>query len=318
MESATKADSADLIDTKKSIDSLKKELRILAGKVADIAESGAKLGSMKETVDVISSKASRIDALKDSLDLIKGQMESAAAKADSAELANVKSTKFVTGKMDKMRTDIATLTRRADATAFVGEGLKSVQEEFAEFKSNMVSRSEAISEKIVSTTEALQRQESIAADFHKKSEFLFKSMDDIRDSVARMANESSTEVTLLLRLSEYQSTIRMNAESKYGDLSVIEEMTAQTREIVNLFEKGSIIKPESVRGVGLPLDVKRWAVGKILDCADRWEIRFADVHDIMTRILGKDMVREVVRTQQIRDIYGVRAVNEFKADLGLS
>jgi len=40
----------------------------------------------------------------------------------------------------------------------------------------------------------------------------------------------------LLKLSEYQSNIRMQAESKYGSIKEIEKMAEQTAEIVNLFD----------------------------------------------------------------------------------
>ena len=44
----------------------------------------------------------------------------------------------------------------------------------------------------------------------------------------------------LLKLSEYQSNIRMNAESKYGVTKDIEKMASQTADIVNLFDRISI------------------------------------------------------------------------------
>ena len=60
----------------------------------------------------------------------------------------------------------------------------------------------------------------------------------------------------------------MNAESKYGDMKDIEKMTADTTDIINLFDKLSI---ESNEKIPLPNEVGQWAVGKIFDCADKWE-----------------------------------------------
>ena len=119
----------------------------------------------------------------------------------------------------------------------------------------------------------------------------------------------------LLKLSEYQSNIRMNTESKYGESKDLEKMAKLTSEIVNLFDRISI---ESGEKIPLPHEVRQWAVSKILDCADKWEIRFSDVYSILTNAIGRDMLKESVRIQQVRDIYGIRAVDEIRNDLNIS
>jgi len=120
---------------------------------------------------------------------------------------------------------------------------------------------------------------------------------------------------MLLKLSEYQSNIRMNAESKYGDVKELEKMVTQTAEIVNLFDKTSIEVGEKIP---LPHEVRQWAVSKILECADKWEVRFSDVYSILTNGIGRDMIKESIRIKQIRDIYGIRAVDEIRKDLNIS
>ena len=72
-----------------------------------------------------------------------------------------------------------------------------------------------------------------------------------------------------------------------------------------------------VKKIPLPHEVRQWAVSKILDCADRWEIRFSDVYSILTNAIGRDMLKESVRIQQVRDIYGIRAVDEIRRDLNI-
>ena len=119
----------------------------------------------------------------------------------------------------------------------------------------------------------------------------------------------------LLKLSEYQSTIRMNSETKYGEIKDLETMTAQTAQIINLFDKVSI---ESQEKIPLPHEVRRWAVSKILDCADRWEIRFSDVFNLLSNNLGRDLLKESIRIQQVRDIFGIRAVDEIRKELNIS
>jgi hypothetical protein len=106
----------------------------------------------------------------------------------------------------------------------------------------------------------------------------------------------------------------MNTESKYGELKDIEKMAAQTADIVNLFDRISIELGEKIP---LPQEVRQWAVSKILDCADKWEVRFSDVYSILTNAIGRDMLKETIRVQQVRDIYGIRAVDEIRKDLNI-
>ncbi len=91
-------------------------------------------------------------------------------------------------------------------------------------------------------------------------------------------------------------------------------MAEQTASIVNLFDKIAI---ESQEKVSLPLEVRQWAVSKMLDCADKWEIRFSDLFSILIDKLGKDLVKEAVRIPQVRDIFGIRGVDEIRKELNM-
>ena len=57
---------------------------------------------------------------------------------------------------------------------------------------------------------------------------------------------------------------------------------------------------------------------KNFDCADKWELRFSEVVQILKDGLGKDMLKEAVRIQQVRDIFGIRAVDEIRSELNIS
>ena len=107
----------------------------------------------------------------------------------------------------------------------------------------------------------------------------------------------------------------MLAESKYGSLEDIEKMAEQTAEIVNLFDKISI---ESGKKIPLPHEVRQWAVSTIFDCADRWEIRFDDLFKMLLGSLGKNLLKESIRNQQVRDIFGIKAVDKIKNKLKLT
>ncbi|MGI9567103.1 MAG: chemotaxis protein [Nitrosopumilus sp.] len=297
------------------IESLKEELGKIAEKVSSTSNLNNELNAIKITIDAISSKASKIDSLGGVIDGLKQQFEDVASKAESIDNLNLESIKDLAGKIDKIESKIGTLSQRADSTAFVGEGLKSVQEDFSAFKQNVYDKTNSIEQKIVSVSDTLKRQDASSIEFHKKSEKLFNEMQSVKNVTNKASSDSSKEMMALLKLSEYQSNIRMNAESKYGDVKVLENMASQTADIVNLFDKISIELGEKIP---LPHEVRQWAVSKILDCADKWEIRFSDVYAVFTNSLGRDMLKESIRIQQIRDIYGIRAVDEIRKDLNIS
>jgi len=297
------------------IESLKQELGKITDGVSDSSNLGSELDAIKVAIDAISSKASKIDSLGGVIDGLKQQFETISAKASSADNLSLESIKDMSGKIDKIETEIGTLSHRADSTAFVGEGLKSVQEEVASFKQNVFDKTNSIEQKITSVSEILKRQDASVIEFHKKSDKLFEEMQSIKNVTSKASSDLSNEMMALLKLSEYQSNIRMNSESKYGNSKDLEKMGTMTADIVNLFDRVSI---EAGENIPLPHEVRLWAVSKILDCADKWEIRFSDVYSILTNAIGRDMLKESIRIQQVRDIYGIRAVDEIRNDLNIS
>jgi len=297
------------------IESLKQELGRISESVSSSTNLNAELDAIKITIDAISSKASKIDSLGGVIDGLKQQFDSIASKASSVDNLSLESIKELGGKIDKIETEIGALAQRADSTAFVGEGLKSVQEEVSNFKQNVFDKTNSIEEKISSVSDTLKRQDESTIEFHKKSERLFQELQSVKEVTSKASSDSSKEMMALLKLSEYQSNIRMNAESKYGVSKDIEKMASQTADIVNIFDRISI---EAGEKIPLPQEVRQWAVSKILDCADKWEVRFSDVYSILTNAIGRDMLKESIRIQQVRDIYGIRAVDEIRKDLNIS
>jgi hypothetical protein len=91
-------------------------------------------------------------------------------------------------------------------------------------------------------------------------------------------------------------------------------MAEQTATIINLFDRLSI---ESQEKLSLPQEVRQWAVSKMLDCADKWEIRFSDLFNVLINKLGRELVKENIRLQQVRDIFGIRGVDEIRKELNL-
>ena len=106
-----------------------------------------------------------------------------------------------------------------------------------------------------------------------------------------------------------------HASNVLGTLQDIEKMAQDTAEIVNLFDSMSI---ETENKIPLPHEVRQWAISTIFDCADRWEISFSGLFKKMLELLGKDLLKEAIRVQQVRDIFGIRAVDEIRNELGLT
>jgi len=47
-------------------------------------------------------------------------------------------------------------------------------------------------------------------------------------------------------------------------------------------------------------------------------LRFSDVFNILANNLGRDLLKEAIRIKQIREIFGIRAVDEIKKELNIS
>ncbi|MDX1441977.1 MAG: chemotaxis protein [Nitrosopumilaceae archaeon] len=315
----------------KTIENLKGELERISEKTESFSSLNAELDAIKATIDSISGKAGKIDSLGGVIEGLKKQFETVAAKTDSlstfsSELEIIKNElnsiagKTQTfsdfgGKIDKIETKMGSLAQRADSTAFVGESLKNVQQDFADFKTNVFDKTKTIEEKVSTINDMIKRQDALAAEFHKKTDKVFQELQSVKNITNKTSSDTSKEMMALLKLSEYQSNMRMQSESKYGEASDLEKMASQTADIVNLFDKLSI---ESGDKIPLPHEVRQWAVSKILECADKWEIRFSDVFSILTNSIGRDLLKEAVRIQQVRDIYGIRAVDEIRKELNIS
>ncbi len=195
------------------------------------------------------------------------------------------------------------------------KNLENIKSEFITLREYVGDNADELLEKISDISELINRTETSSAEFHKKADSIIQELQKIRNATNKASITTSNEVIGLLKLSEYQSNIRMLAESKYGSLEDIEKMAEQTTEIVNLFDKISI---ESGKKIPLPHEVRQWAISTIFDCVDRWEIRFDDLFKILLDSLGKNLLKESIRIQQVRDIFGIKAVDKIKNKLKLT
>ena len=195
------------------------------------------------------------------------------------------------------------------------KNLENIKSEFVTLREYVGDSTDGLQEKISGISEMINRTEASSAEFHRKADSIIQELQKIRNTTNEASITTSNEVIGLLKLSEYQSNIRMQAESKYGSLQDIEKMAEQTAKIVNIFDKISI---ESGKKIPLPNEVRQWAISTIFDCADRWEIRFDDLFKVLLDSLGKNLLKESIRIQQVRDIFGIKAVDKMKNELKLS
>ena len=267
-----KNNSKMIMTISERIDNVREDLKRVSTK-AESTGVTPEIGEIKKKIESISGKAEKIEELGGIITNLRQELESVVAKANSMS--------GITGQLDELKQNIQSISSRTE-------------------------------EKISGLSSLLNRADSSTSEFHKKTNQIIQELQGIKSSSSKSSEHTSKEVVGLLKLSEYQSNLRMQAESKYGDLKDLEKMATQTAEMVNLFDRLSI---ESEEKFALPSEVRKWAVSKILDCADRWEIRFSDVYHILESQLGRDLLKEALRIQQVRDIFGIRAVDEIRQEL---
>ncbi len=287
---SNKNNSQMIIKISQRIDEVRDNLRKFSTKTETSSSVTKELDGIRKKIESISGKAVQVESLSGVIEGLQQQFQQIYKKTDS-------------------------LVKWADSSAMLGEGLKSVQSDFVDFKENVFNKTNTIEQKISGISDLVKRSEDSASEFHIKTDKVFQELQNIKNVTNKAASDTSKEMIALLKLSEFQSNIRMNTESKYGELQDLENMTSQTTQIINLFDKLSI---ESQEKIPVPHEVRQWAVSKILDCADKWEIRFSDVFNILTNNLGRDLLKESIRIKQVREIFGIRAVDEIRKDLNIS
>ena len=278
---------------------IRDEIKKVASKTESLSDFGAGFDEVKKKIEEVSVKAEKMSHLEESISNLKQDVGAVASKTDS--LFNMST------DIRDVGIELGSLVRKTDSLAALGT-------EFANFRENVLGRTNQIDEKMSDLTELLNRDSASVSEFHKKTHEIHQELQEIRDITHKTAQNTSREVIGLLRLSEFQSNVRMHSESKYGTLDDLDKMISQTVDMINLFDRLSI---ESEKKMPLPQEVKQWGISKILDCADRWEIRFTDVFRLLITQLGRDLVKESLRIEQVRDLFGIRAVDEVRQELNI-
>ena len=279
------------------IDNVREDLKKVSAKAETSSLVGSDIGEIRKKIESISGKAEKIESLGGIISNLKQELESVVSKSNS--------TSGITDQLNEMKKNIQSISSRAGN---IGTDMINIKNELGSIASKT-------DEKISGLASILNRSDASASEFHTKTNQIIQELQGLKSASNRTSEKASNEMIGLLKLSEYQSNIRMQSESKYGTLQDLEKMATQTSEMVNLFDRLSI---ESEEKMHLPHEVRQWAVSKILDCADRWEIRFTDVLQLLANQLGKDLLKEALRIQQVRDIFGIRAVDEIRKEINIS
>ncbi len=262
---------------------------------------------VKQSTRDIASKTGKMSELENSISNLKGEMGTISTKTDSIS--------GLSSQIRNVGSEIDSLIKKTESLSSFGNDIRNINSEFINFRENMINKSKNLDEKISDFTELLNKNSASISEFNKKTYEIAQQLEDVRSVTHKTSQNTSHEVMGLLRLSEFQSNIRMRSESKYGTLEDMEKMTGQTKDMVNLFDRISI---EVESKMPLPLEVKQWSISKILDCADKWEIRFTDVFRLLITELGSDIVKEAIRMEQVRDLFGIRAVDEIRRELNIT
>ena len=260
--------------------------------------------SIRNNSKMIMKIANRVDQVKDKMDEEPKVGRNVTSQIEELR-ESIKSMTSRTGDIGKdmsnLKNEIGGLVSSPKISSLIGDGMKT-------FKSE-------IEEKISNISNMIDRSDQIVSEFHQKTDKVMHELQSVKGVTNKASDDSSKEVVAILKLNEYQSSIRMQAESKYGDIKDVEKMATQTTELINLFDRLSI---ETENKIPLPYEVRQWAVGKIFDCADKWELRFSEVFSILINNLGRELLKEAIRIPQVRDIFGIRAVDEIRNELNIS
>ncbi len=310
-----------IIKIAQRVDEIRDDLKNVSGKADSFLEISSEMSKLKNSVEMISGKTGKLETGTQIIESLKQELgkivEGASFTSNlNSELEAIKITidaiSSKASKIDSLGGVIDGLKQQFDTIALKTNSVEGLSLESIKELGDKINK---IEEKVALVSDIVKRQDASTVEFHKKSEKLFEEMQLVKNISNKASSDSSKEMMALLKLSEYQSNIRMNAESKYGESKDLEKMASQTANIVNLFDRISIDLGEKIP---LPHEVRQWAVSKIFDCADKWEIRFSEVYSILKNAIGRELFKEVVRIQQVRDIYGIRAVDEIRNDLNIS
>ncbi|MEE9512110.1 MAG: chemotaxis protein, partial [Nitrosopumilaceae archaeon] len=224
-----------IMNISERIDNVRDDLTKVSSKAGN-TPVGIELGEIKRKIELISGRAEQIESLRGVMDNLKQEFQTMVSKTSSIS--------GIPEQIDEIKRNIQSISGRAGN---LGGDMENLKNEL----SSIATKTE---EKITGISSLLSRSDETSSEFHTKTNQIIQELQGIKNASSRSSENTSKEVLALLKLSEYQSNIRMQTESKYGTLDDLEKMATQTSEMVNLFDKLSI---ESNQKIALPHEVRR-------------------------------------------------------------
>ena len=93
------------------------------------------------------------------------------------------------------------------------KNLENIKSEFVTLREYVGDNADELLEKISGISELINRTETSSAEFHKKADSIIQELQKIRNATNKASITTSNEVIGLLKLSEYQSNIRIDRKS---------------------------------------------------------------------------------------------------------
>ncbi|MDI1496106.1 MAG: hypothetical protein K8823_1414 [Cenarchaeum symbiont of Oopsacas minuta] len=268
------------VENKVNFDQIKKDMSESLGIIKNIAQTLSKLSNSVNDISPINIESKLDSNTKMLQDVAKRLHDHVQIKDKDTEHDEISE------KISVISREIAGLREQ---TRSISDAQKT--DELTEHMSAVSSKTEVLMGVPAELLEIQSRLDSLEGKLYDKKEINVKEKGQIS--------------TMLL---EYQVKIRMNSESKYGDLDDLKSMIKETSKIL------SLVDDDTLDGV----NVTKWGVSRILECADKWELRFSDALSMMIDMLGTDVLKKAIRIKQVKDVYGVRAVEDTKTALEIT
>ena len=288
-----------IIKIAQRVDEVREQLREVSGKAEAVGRAIPELEAIRARVDEAASKAGEPPA---GMAELRAELEKVAS-GGAGRLG---------AEMERIGSAIAEISEKADRMAGLEVVVNGLKRQFDEIAARadpagaLSAEMESLKSKMDELVRGAPEVAAVRTEVSSLRGELAERAGAIETRLAEIGGRASEDAGNLMRLSEIQSRVRMASESKYGGPEEISRMCS------GLAEMGALSA-----GDGGPEEAQRWAVGKIMDCADKWEVRLAEVMEKLRAAAGDKRLAGLVRIQQVREIYGTRGADQVKSDLGL-
>ena len=287
-----------IIKIAQRVDEIREQLREVYGRTESLGRVAPELESLKARVEEAAAGA----APQAGMEQLRADLEKVAS-AGAAQLAR---------EMEGIGSSISDISAKAERIAGLEVVIDGLKRQFDEAASRadpaaaIAAEMESMKAKLDELARGAPEVAAVRTEVASLRGELAERAGAIETRLAEIGGRASSDAGHLMRLSEVQSRIRMASESKYGGMDEISRMCAGLAELAGV----------QAGGDG-PEEAQRWAVSRILECADRWEVRLAELLEKLRAAVGDKRLASLVQVRQVREIYGTRGADQVRSELGL-